>query len=135
MRSRAAYVPLAAATATIVLFATAAWGQTPDESSPPEPTATETPSPEPSVDETQPPVVETEQPEPEPSPARSEDPSDKDDGTKPGSGAARSGDRPNGSIEVAAQPQSIQLFAAPKAVRVGKKVYVWGRLGPDGGGR
>ena len=133
MRSRAALVPLAATTAAIVLFATAAWAQTEDPATP-EPTVTETPTPEPTVEESQPPDETEVEEGPDPSPSRSAVPKKEADDDS-GSATSREDDRPDGAIEVAAQPQSIQLYAAPKAVKVGNRVHVWGNLGPDGGGR
>ena len=135
MRSRAALVPLAATTATMVLFATAAWGQTPAEPETPEATVTETPSPEPTVDPTQPPEAEEPTREPERESTRNGEASEERGQETSGGSTERSGERPDGSIQLAAQPQNIQLFAAPKSVMVGNRVHVWGNLGPDGGGR
>lgn len=136
MRSRAALVPLAAMTAAIVLFSTAAWGQTAEEQPTPEPSAVQTPTPEPTGIDAGPPVPGAEEAEEAPTEAPSAPDGGAVDGKKSTSDKRARGDnRSDGPIEAAAQPTNIQLYAAPKAVKVGNRVHVWGNLGPDGGGR
>jgi hypothetical protein len=133
MRSRAALVPLAATTTAILLFSTAAWGQTTEEEPTPQPSVVETPTPSPTESETASPDAE---PSEEEVPAPSvEEQAPAAEGTKSAAAKERDGDRPDGPIETVAQPTSLNLYAAPKAVRVGNRVHVWGRLGPDGGNR
>jgi hypothetical protein len=134
MRPRAAIAPLAATTAALLMFSTAAWGQTVEEEPTPQGTATVTPTPE----ET---AIEAEPPEEAESTSAPES-NRKESASKTRAGQEhseqrdrRAGDRPDGPLQTAAQPKNIQLFAAPKIVRVGKRVHVWGKLGPDGGGR
>jgi L,D-transpeptidase catalytic domain len=134
MRSRAALLPLAATSAALVLFSTAAWGQTAEEQPTPGASASEAPTPVPTLVETPPSDAGTDIPEEAPvvpahNGARSEA------GSTEGAKRKRDGDRPDGSIEAAARPTWIRLFATQRPVQIGKRAHVWGKLGPDGGGR